>query len=190
MKKTMRNVVLSVLMGTMLMVPTVAEGNNPNGTNKGSFPVNGYIGADNTNTDSGIPEGSDDWINVELPTATIFYTYDDETVVKSPEYKILNKSARGVEVYVNGFENSTETMDGLTLSIEDAANTSSKVSLVTDGTVHTHLPGTEKLFDIGAHVNQVPTAKSFEFSGSIVQGTPLKDYKNLNLELNFKSIAQ
>ena len=35
--------------------------------------VNGTLGADNTDPGATIPEGDKDWINVTLPTETIFY---------------------------------------------------------------------------------------------------------------------
>lgn len=73
------------------------------GTNNADVTVNGTIGADNTDPNQPIPEGSDKWINVSLDTATIFYNTSSDTSIVSPIYTITNNSGRPVKVKVNKF---------------------------------------------------------------------------------------
>ncbi|MEG2254429.1 MAG: hypothetical protein RSC33_03795 [Vagococcus sp.] len=73
---------------------------NVNGENKGEMKVRGSLGKENnTDPDAPIEEGSDKWINVTFPTATIFNSDDAETIT-SPSYTITNNSARDVQVDV------------------------------------------------------------------------------------------
>ena len=82
--------------------------NGNDGKNSAEVPVTGNLGAiDNTDPDSEHPEGDDKWINVTVPTATIFYAEttpgDDPEVLSSPNYKILNNSGRPVRVSVTDY---------------------------------------------------------------------------------------
>jgi hypothetical protein len=72
--------------------------------------VSGTLGADNTDPGTTIPEGDKDWINVTLPTDTIFYNKASDPAIKSPTYTITNNSGRPVKVSAAGF---TGTATGL-----------------------------------------------------------------------------
>jgi hypothetical protein len=107
-----------------------------------TIEVNGTLGADNTDPDSTIPEGDDNWINVTTPTATIFYTMPTNSNVQSPTYTIQNNSGRPVEVSATGFngdESNIEPDDfNLSLNISGTgtnAATTATTNLVTNGTV-------------------------------------------------------
>lgn len=73
------------------------------GSNSGDITINGSLGIDNTDEDAAINEGSDQWINVTLDTATIFYNTSTSTKIESPDYSIQNNSGRPVNVAVSGF---------------------------------------------------------------------------------------
>ncbi|MCD1024039.1 hypothetical protein [Enterococcus sp. SMC-9] len=84
------------------------------GQNSVEIEVNGTLGADNTNPGATITEGDDNWINVTVPTKTIFYNTAKDPVIKSPDYKITNNSGRPVSVSLERFEND-DTNTSLTL---------------------------------------------------------------------------
>lgn len=75
------------------------------GQNSVEIEVNGTLGADNKDPNATIPEGDDNWINVTVPTKTIFYNTAADPVIKSPDYKITNNSGRPVSVSLEKFEN-------------------------------------------------------------------------------------
>lgn len=84
------------------------------GVDSVDIEVNGTLGADNTDPGATIPEGDNNWINVTVPTKTIFYNTAADPVIKSPDYKITNNSGRPVSVSLEKFENDA-TNTSLTL---------------------------------------------------------------------------
>lgn len=94
------------------------DGNN--GENSATVPVKGNLGAIN-NTDPGAehPEGDDKWINVTVPTATIFHAEttpgDAPEELSSPNYEIQNNSGRPVKVLVTDYVlHASQATDALT----------------------------------------------------------------------------
>lgn len=96
MKRIIRLLALSSLM--LLTVPVSAE--EIVGENSGNVEINGTLGMDNKDPDAPIVEGEDSWINVSLPTETIFYSTNTKAnaPITSPKYTITNNSGRPVEV--------------------------------------------------------------------------------------------
>ncbi|MFZ1302237.1 MAG: hypothetical protein WAQ95_00050 [Lactococcus raffinolactis] len=73
------------------------------GAGDADINISGNLGADNTDPDTLIPETDVDWINVTVPTDTIFYSNGGDTVIKAPKYDIVNNSGRPVKISVKGF---------------------------------------------------------------------------------------
>src|SRR5574340_1324906 len=97
---------LSLVATTLIAASVIADKALADQTVQGAsatVAVNGTLGADNTNPDSKIPEGDDNWINVTVPTSTIFYNTPTNSTVKSPTYKIVNNSGRTVDVSATDF---------------------------------------------------------------------------------------
>ena len=97
---------LSLVATTLIAASLIADKTFADQTVQGTsatVAVNGTLGADNTNPDSKIPEGDDNWINVTVPTSTIFYNTPTNSTVKSPTYKIVNNSGRPVDVSATAF---------------------------------------------------------------------------------------
>lgn len=96
MKKFISLVALSSLM--FLAVPVGAT--DIVGEESGEIPINGTLGMDNTDEEAKIVEGEDSWINVILPTETIFYSTNTKAnaPIKSPDYTITNNSGRPVDI--------------------------------------------------------------------------------------------
>lgn len=110
-----------------------------NGTNTGDVQINGTLGQSNTDPEAPINEGSDQWINVTLDTATIFYNTAGSTTIESPDYGITNSSGRPVSVVATGITqtNSVDISSISSLAVNLNRNdggASSTASLVTDGT--------------------------------------------------------
>lgn len=107
--------VLGVAMPAFAQDGTEADSQQTiDGENSAEIEVNGTLGADNTDPGATITEGDDNWINVTVPTKTIFYNTAKDPVIKSPDYKITNNSGRPVSVSLERFEND-DTNTSLTL---------------------------------------------------------------------------
>lgn len=96
MKKIFGLVALSSIM--LMALPAYAE--DIVGENSGDITINGTLGIDNTDEDAPIVEGDNAWINVTLPTETIFYSASPKELapITSPEYTITNNSGRPVDI--------------------------------------------------------------------------------------------
>ncbi|MFY1067614.1 hypothetical protein [Enterococcus sp. AD013-P3] len=97
MKKIFGLVALSSIM--LMALPAYTEADII-GENSGEITINGTLGIDNTDEDAPIVEGDDAWINVTLPTETIFYSASPNAgaPITSPEYTITNNSGRPVDI--------------------------------------------------------------------------------------------
>lgn len=90
----------------------------------GNIAVNGQIGTFNNNekpdpVDPLPPDGDDAWINVTIPTTMIFAsTQADNLNIIGPKYKVINNSARGVDVYAKEFQMGANNISGTTLNLE------------------------------------------------------------------------
>lgn len=161
---------------------------NVNGENTGKMKVRGSLGKeDNTDPEAPIEEGSDKWINVTFPTATIFNS-DDAKTITSPGYTMKNNSARDVQVDVAEYvidggagvpalqELNIVTNQGKILLAENgktAITTPQKAGTINRGgsTIDFHFSGavdTEELTDVQGNVE----------SHVVFKFTALKDFTN------------
>lgn len=104
-KLAISSLVLGSLVGLGLNVSAEENTQNIIGENNATVEVEGTLGVDNTKTDAPVLEGNDDWINVTVPTKTIFYGISTKAKaeIKSPTYTIKNNSGRPVKVSVGSF---------------------------------------------------------------------------------------
>lgn len=160
--------------------------------------VNGTLGADNTDPEATIPEEDSNWINVTVPTKTIFYNTVNDTNISAPAYTILNNSGRPVTVTANGFtadgtnpslpEDFTLKLD-VTGTAQNVATTAS-TNLISDGTIVSSLNA--PLITLANNRNQLQSSDpeaaavnntaTFTYSGS---ATALSQI-NVNYTLNLK----
>ena len=103
-----------LLSSCVLGVAMPAFAQEIDGTGTADIPVNGTLGANNTEPEAEIPEGEEGWINVTVPTDVVFYNTTTVKAIKSPTYDIVNNSGRPVKVSLEKFEND-DTNDGLEL---------------------------------------------------------------------------
>lgn len=98
--------VLGVAMPAFAQDGTEADSQQTiDGENSAEIEVNGTLGADNTDPGATITEGDDNWINVTVPTKTIFYNTAANTDITSPTYEIVNNSGRPVDFTIASFVN-------------------------------------------------------------------------------------
>lgn len=200
MKKIISGITLSSLLAGGLLWSTAVFANqtvdgSAENKNSADVTVNGYLGQDNTDPGGEIPDGSDEWINITLPTATIFYSLKNKTEIESPEYKITNNSGRPVNVSVNQFTQTSGTngdVESLNLVPETtkaiAVNTQ---ALIASGTI-------QNTFDVPFMVlanNQGKQASadeentyakelSFGFTGQTIAKPTSDPVYNLNLKFS------
>lgn len=111
-KKLLGTMVIgAVLIGITTKVSAQQIVNGNNGVNSAEVAVKGSLG-DQDNTDPGtqLPDGDDKWINVTLPTSTVFFAKtgnnEKEEFIYTPEnieQKIENHSARPVKVMLENY---------------------------------------------------------------------------------------
>ena len=202
----MKKIVLSTLMlGASIGVGSVALAANQNfdGQDNANIVVNGTLGADNTKANAGIDEGQNDWINVSLDTATIFYNKAGKTDITSPQYNIENKSGRPVEVAVGNFshkDGSDPSTDIKSLKL-NVTNTGSNQTVGSDlfsapGTIKD--PNTDALLTLandegvtakgGAAVPNSNKA-TYNFSGEVNSALKTMSKPSFDLNLKFKAVA-
>lgn len=168
-----------------------------------NIDVKGTLGADNTDPDTTIPEGDKNWINVTLPTETIFYNKADDADIKSPTYEITNKSGRPVKVSVAAF--TAGSVNPATLPADFALNLKAaggnlatpSTKLVEAGAL---LTPTNEVFTLANNVDQFAAADvaaapgaavnnkgTFSYGGTATTTTALK--LSYTLSLKFDSVA-
>ena len=197
------------LLSTLLISASVFAGAQAvsadqtiNAQTDADIAVNGTLGADNTDPGSTIPEGDKDWINVTLPTETIFYNKTDDADIKSPTYDITNNSGRPVKIDVAGFTadvaNPALPADfDLNLKLTGNAVTTPSTKLVEKGSLKAP---TNELIILANNVGQYAAADtavaagtsannkaSFTYGGNATASSALKVAYTLSLK--FESVA-
>ncbi|MHC5227901.1 hypothetical protein ACYSNW_06425 [Enterococcus sp. LJL99] len=153
MKKIISTIVLSTIILGTAQLAFAEDGTEAgsqqtiNGETSADIQVNGTLGADNTDPDATIPEGDANWINVTVPTKTIFYNTSSDSTIKAPTYSIVNNSGRPVTVTANGF---TTVGQAPTVPNDFALNL-----LVTGTNGNTATTASTKLIENGALVASV-----------------------------------
>ncbi|MEE1499604.1 MAG: hypothetical protein U0K17_06510, partial [Enterococcus hirae] len=97
----MKKVLVSMLFSGSFVgfvAPAMVQAEDVIGVDQADIQINGTIGLDNTDPEEAIEESHDNWINVTLDTATIFYNVSGRNDIESPTYTIENKSGRPVDV--------------------------------------------------------------------------------------------
>lgn len=204
MKKWMTIIVL--VLGTFGLASgaSATETDNGDGTKlvdgAGStkVPVNGTLGADNTDPNSGIEEGNTDWVNVVVPSKTIFYSVAGSATVKSPTYTITNKSGRPVTVTADSFAStaagSISAVSSLNVNLNATVGSSAttNVPVITSGSASITTPTSigqlanvdGRLVSGGTTTNA--TALTFNYSGSFTSSDVTSQItESYNLGLTF-----
>lgn len=142
MKKSLLLPILGVAVATVTggALTTYADQTISDGTTTGTVPINGTLGMDNKDETSTIVEGSDQWINVTIPTTTIFYNTAGSSTIEAPKYTVTNNSGRPVDVTVSGISqtNSVDISSIATLNVTFTRDsTTATTPLITTGTLAT-----------------------------------------------------
>ncbi|OJG97073.1 hypothetical protein RV18_GL001222 [Enterococcus termitis] len=116
MKRTKLVLSAAMLSLSVAGLTHFASAQTIDGENSADVIINGTIGKlDNTDPDTNIPEGSDEWINVTVDTATAFHTTTASAHknIESADYSIVNNSGRGVAVTLNKMTGTPTYVDTL-----------------------------------------------------------------------------
>ena len=118
--KTTNYLLTAMILGLSVSGLTqLASAETIDGENSADVIINGTIGKlDNTDPNTNIPEGSDEWINVTVDTATAFHTTTASAHknIESADYSIVNNSGRGVAVTLNKMDGTPKYVDTLTIN--------------------------------------------------------------------------
>lgn len=205
----MKKIKIAVVISTLSLIGLGVKAHAQDGTgadsqqtvigdNSAKIDVNGTLGVDNTDPDATIPEGEDNWINVTIPTKTIFYNKLATPAIVSPKYVIKNNSGRPVKVTTDSFvakagNPSTPADYNLNLNV---IGTSISVPLINTGSIN-NIGGTV----VGTLANSkgqlvstdplvaTPTNNSaqFEFGGSATTTDTVR--VNYDLTMKFEAIS-
>lgn len=190
-----------VLVGFASKVSAQQTINGNNGLNSAEVEVKGNLG-DQDNTDPGtpLPDGDDKWINVTLPTSTVFFaksspTKDFELIYTpdSMEQKIENHSARPVKVMLEKYDlvenDSTPAIQKLNLRNADS---NQEIEIAKEGHAIDFSEEGSQLFTIldAATKNGTKDKVNFDYTG-ISNPSKIKKGSNGEVEgtLGFKFIS-
>lgn len=199
MKKIFGLVALSSVV--LMALPAYAEDIVSN--NSGEVKINGTLGVDNTVEDATIPEGQDAWINVTLPTDTIFYSTDKKAnaPIASPDYTITNNSGRPVDILfkeivkenpvdpapfkysvsLQGFTSTPKIIENGLVASEDNGKT-----------IHTLANNNGKLGkDDPSELNTTANTVTFRYVGEVKDPLAEEDIitENYTMTLQFKAVS-
>lgn len=198
MKKMISLLALSSMM--LMAVPVSAVDQEIVGEGSGDIPVNGTLGMDNTDPTAPIVEGEDSWINVSLPTETIFYSTNTEkdAPITSPKYTITNNSGRPVDIKyskltkASGGDSDTADYD-VSLTGFDSANP----AIITAGAeidsssspvlLHTLANTNGKLTKDGSSTGD--KSVTYGYSGTVNEVLSKTIKHNYNMTLEFESVS-
>ncbi|WP_207694707.1 hypothetical protein DOK67_0000511 [Enterococcus sp. DIV0212c] len=209
MKKT--NFLLAAMMLGLSVsgLTQLASAETIDGENSADVIINGTIGKlDNTDPDTNIPEGSDEWINVTVDTATAFHTTTASAHknIESADYSIVNNSGRGVAVTLNKMEGTPKYVDTLTINAKGSGlvATPAATNLVESNTLAdlTSAPVWMRLANKDGRLNIATDAASayansakFNYTGTTTASLPTDVNENATTEkytltLKFTSIQK
>lgn len=116
-------------------VPIVIQAEETSEKELMDIQVNGSLGS-NCERMEEIKESSEDWLNVTLDTATIFYNMNGQKKIQSPTYNITNNSSRPVDVSITNFvqTNNESIADISDLTLMSPAATTDE-ALISNGTL-------------------------------------------------------
>ena len=193
---------MALALGFIGLAPA-ASAETFDGINTGDVQINGTIGKmDNTDPDTNLPEGSDDWINVSVDTATAFHTTiaSGHTAIESASYGVQNNSGRGVAVYLSSLAGTPNYVTQLTIN-PAAASTAlvqapSAVNLVDSKAIAT-MPATPWLM-LANHEGRLNLAAdaagaygsdaTFHYTGTVEGAPAVAEAENYTLTLKFASV--
>ena len=172
MENIMKKLLSTLLVSTAVFAGAQAVSADQNiiAETDADITVNGTLGADNTDPGATIPEGDKDWINVTLPTETIFYNKTNDAAIKAPTYDITNNSGRPVTISVAGFtaDSANPALPAdfdLNLDLTGNAAVSPSTKLVSAGALQA--PATE-LITLANNVDQYAAADTASAAGAAV----------------------
>lgn len=213
MKKTTLFLTTTMILGlgaTALATPGNAA--TVDGENSADVIINGTIGKlDNTDPEVDIPEGSDEWINVTVDTATAFHTTTASAhqSIESADYSIVNNSGRAVAVTLNNITGTPAApvyVDRLTINAKGdnliAAPTATNLvdnnafASLASSPVWMRLANNEGRFNIeNDAANAYGNSATFFYTGETVADLPANvnettTAENYTLTLKFTSIQK
>lgn len=177
------------------------------GSNTGDVTINGTLGADNTDESATINEGSDQWINVTVDTATIFYNTSSSLTIESPEYAIANNSGRPVTVAVKALTQ-TNSVDISTISnldvnftrattATDTTATTTNTTLITSGAISSSFASAPSLtlankngkIASGDATSAYGSTAKFNYSGTVSAKAASVISPNFTMTLTFGAVS-
>ncbi|CAD5903102.1 hypothetical protein [Carnobacterium maltaromaticum] len=158
--KTMKKLIVgTVVLGTTLIGGMQSFASQTiSGENGADIKVNGIIGEFDNTIEGPDPEHPDMWINVTLPTTALFHSNPDNIIeIISPNYRVVNNSAQGVNVMISDVTEASEIdlIDQL-----EVVSGESRIDLITNGEVSV----TESLL-FTLENNQGSGTEYFKFEG-------------------------
>lgn len=208
MKKT-NFLIAAMILGTSFAGVTQVSAETIDGQNSADVEINGTIGKlDNTDPGVDIPEGSDEWINVTVDTATAFHTTtaSKHKNIESADYSIVNNSGRAVAVTLNKMTGTPTYVDTLTINAKGdnlianpvATNlvADNELTDLTSAPIWMRLANKDGRFNIDTDAaNAYANSAKFNYTGTTIDNLPTNvteapTAENYTLTLKFESIQK
>ncbi|WP_297079295.1 hypothetical protein [uncultured Enterococcus sp.] len=170
-----------------------------------TVPINGTLGASNTDPDGGLPENDPAWINVTVPIKTTFGATSGiaGATLLSPIYTVQNNSGRPVSVAYESIAQQADTTDnyGLDLTLEATAVKGATIvnkttNLITAGdiqnpaspTVIANLDAVTTPGATGTATEGSGGVFNFEYNGTVGDAVSSITKVNYTMTLQFKAL--
>lgn len=179
------------------LVPIAVHAQDVIGDGSAEIKVNGSIGLDNTDPTETIDEESEDWINVTLDTATIFYNISGRTNIESPTYTIKNNSGRPVDVTITKFEKTNSESISEISSLKFVSPEASDTALISSGSVTDFETTPARLFTLANNEGKLTSAgestsaseTTFGYQGVLSSSTAAKSAPTFDLTLQLDAVS-
>ena len=126
-----------LLVGSFIggTVPMITQAEEINEKEHADIEVNGSLGVDRERMEE-INENSEDWLNVTVDTATIFYNVNGQKKIQSPTYNITNNSSCPVDVSITNFvQTNNESIADISALTLTSPTATTDETLISNGTL-------------------------------------------------------
>ena len=187
-----------LLVGSFIggTVPTITQAEEINEKEHADIQVNGSLGVDRERMEE-INESSEDWLNVTVDTATIFYNVNGQKKIQSPTYNITNNSSRPVDVSITNFvQTNNESIADISALTLTSPTATTDETLISNGTlinfgspIHLFtLANKERKLTTDGLTNY-PSATTFGYGGTLTSNSVSKSSPVFTMTLQLDAFS-
>ena len=187
-----------LLVGSFIggTVPMITQAEEINEKEHADIEVNGSLGVDRERMEE-INENSEDWLNVTVDTATIFYNVNGQKKIQSPTYNITNNSSCPVDVSITNFvQTNNESIADISALTLTSPTATTDETLISNGTL-INFGSPIHLFTLANREGKLttdgltnyPSATTFGYGGTLTSNSVSKSYPVFTMTLQLDAFS-